>query len=122
MNMIVENGKNLVRDLLCGATAGVSVDKAGLGTVSTSVSESDTGLNGNSNFGVADSVNDISYTTSKEMVVFDYNLGTTESTAVTFKEFGLNQGSAILFNRQTFYDLTHESTEEWQISIAVKVV
>lgn len=119
--MIVKNGKNLMRDLMCGATAGVYVDKGGLGTVGTTATEADTGLNNNSDFGAADAVKDVTYTTADKQVVFDFNLPSTDATAITFREFGLNQGSAILFNRQTFYDMIHNNTEEWQFSTAISI-
>ena len=119
--VLIKLGKNLIRDLICGATTGVYVNKAGLGTVSTSPSESDTGLNNNTNYGVTDTVRDITYSTADKQVVFDYNLPSNLATAITFKEFGLNKGTAILFNRQTFYDMIHNNTEEWQISLAISI-
>lgn len=116
--MLVKEGKNLMRDLICGATTSVYVNKAGLGTVSTTETEADTGLNAG-DYGVADTIKDVTYTTADKQVVFDYNLPSTDGTAVTFKEFGLNQGTAILFNRQVFYDMVHNATEEWQFSTAI---
>ena len=120
--MITKVGKNLVRDLICGATTNVYINQAGLGTAGTDPTESDTGLNNNSNFGVSDTIKSVTFSTADKQVVFDYNLASTEGTGVTFREFGLSSSDAnILFNRQTFYDLTHNNTEEWQISIAISI-
>ena len=119
--MITKVGKNFIRDLLCGTVSGSNLDKGGLGTIQTSPTEDDTGLNSNSNYGVSDTINNITYSTSDKQVVFDYTLLSTESTGVTFRECGLNSATAKLFNRQTFYGLTHDSTEEWQMSVAVSI-
>jgi hypothetical protein len=119
--MITKAGKNFIRDVLCGASTGVYVNKCGLGTVSTDASESDTGLNGNTNFGIADTINDVTYSTVDKQIVFDYNLKSTEGTGVTFTEIGLNVGTSSLFNRQTFYDFLHNDTEEWQLNIAISI-
>jgi hypothetical protein len=118
--VIVKGGKNWVRSLMVGGTTG-TINYAGLGTVDTSPSESDTGLNNNTNFGVSDTIRSVTNSVSDKQIVFDYNLPSTAGTGVTFKEFGLNIGTTTLFNRQTFYGMTHNNTEEWQISIAVSI-
>jgi len=116
--MIVLDGKNAIRDEIAEV-----VNKGGLGTVgtTTSVSESNTGLNNDVNFGLPDTINNVTYSTSDKQIIFDYTLPSTSSTGVTFREFGLNINESKLFNRQTFYDFTHNSTEEWQISVAVSI-
>jgi len=119
--MLTKVGKNLIRDLLCGATTGVYINKGGLGTVDTAPSESDTGLNGNSNYGVSDTIKTVTYTTADKQVTFDYNLPSTDGTAITFKEFGLNSDENILFNRQIFHDFTHNDTEEWQFTMVISI-
>jgi len=119
--VIVVDGKNIIRDLLSGASTNY-VDQAGLGTVDTAPSETDTGLNANTNLGVSGTIKKVSYTLSDKQVNFVYSLLSTEGTATTYKEIGLSSsGANQLFNRQIFYDLTHENTDELQFSMAVSI-
>ena len=117
---IVINGKNLVRDLIAsGGTTPVS--QAGMGTVITAPTEADTGLNSNSNLGIADTIS-TSVEKSDKQCTFSYTLPSTEGTGITFREFGLSAaGTAVLFNRQVFYDLAHTSNDEITITQIISI-
>lgn len=118
--MLVKDGKNLIRDLISGGTAGVYFDKGGLGTVSTSPSESDTGLNNNANMGTL--IKSLTKTITDKQIIFDYSINSTEGTGITFTEFGFSSsGATKLLNRQTFWDLAKGTIEEWQFSGAVSI-
>jgi hypothetical protein len=121
--VIVTDGKNLVRDLICaGGTC--YVNQAGLGTVSSTPLESQTGLNNNTNLGTpAATIKSVSVDKSDKQAIFSYTLLSTEGTGNTFREFGLNSsGTAKLFNRQVFYDLYHGTIDEINITQAISIV
>lgn len=118
---IVTEGKNLVRDLICGDTDD-NVNQGGLGTDATAPSVSDTGLNSNTNYGTSGTIKTLTYSTSDKQIIFDYNLPSTDGNGNTFKEFGISSSTANkLFNRQTFADLAKTSSIEFQISVAVSI-
>ena len=123
LNHYTVDGKNIIRDLI---TAGgtVYVNQAGLGTVSSTPLESQTGLNNNANLGTpAVTVKAVSVDKSDKQAIFTYTLLSTEGTGNTFREFGLSaSGTAKLFNRQVFYDLYHGTADEISITQAVSIV
>ena len=115
--VLVKDGKNVIVSLLS-----TNIDQAGLGTVSAAnPNESDTGLNSNTNLGTpAATIKGVSAETSDKQVAFSYTLLSTEGTATTYREFGLNDGTN-LFNRQVFYDLYHGDTDEINITQIISI-
>ena len=118
--MITTVGINLMRDLLCGEST-ASITNAGLGTNDTPPAEENTGLNANVNLGTVDTDLAITYATTDRQVLFEYTLPSTAANGNTYTEFGLNNG-AILFNRQTFYDLVKDASKEINISLVIRVI
>lgn len=115
--MIVEDGKSQIIDQIASI-----IDQGGVGTDDTAPSESDTGLNSNTNFGTSGTIKSTTYTKSTKQIVFDYNLLSTEGNGNTFKEFGLSSSTnSKLFNRQTFTDLNKTDSIEIQISCAISI-
>lgn len=120
--VIVTGGKNLIRDAMAGTIA-YYVNQAGLGTVSSTPLESQTGLNNNTNLGTpAATIKNVSVDKSDKQAIFSYTLLSTEGTGNTFREFGLSaSGTAKLFNRQVFYDLYHGTADEINITQAISI-
>jgi hypothetical protein len=119
--VITTDGKNVIRDLICSGGT-VYVNQAGMGTANATPLESNTGLNTNTNLGLAASIKSVSADKADKQVIFSYTLLSTEGTGTTFREFGLSAaGTAKLFNRQVFYDLYHGTADEISISQAISI-
>jgi hypothetical protein len=119
--MIVNDGLNIIRDLIVGT--GTTINYGGLGTVGTTnpVAVTDTGLNNDVNFGNTDTIQSVTLEAYDKQAIVTYILPATSSTTTTFREIGLNRGTAKLFNRQTFYDFPHTSSEEWHMVTAINI-
>lgn len=117
--MIVNNGLNLVRDLICGASS-TYVDNAGFGTGTDAPTEYDTGLNTNTNLGTAGTTADVTAFTSDKQIKFEHILTAASGNGSTFTEFGLNNGT-ILFNRVKMVGFEKTADEEWDTICLIRV-
>lgn len=105
--MFLNTGKNKLISYL-NTNAGYGV----LGTSTTAVTLADTSL-GSAVIASSDTFSD---TVTDKQIIFDYTLSSTELGGSTFSEFGVYENDNTLLSRHVFASLTHDSTEEWQIS------
>lgn len=106
--MVFSNaGKNRIRDLL---NTDLSHGELGSGTTAANATNTDL-VSATAGTSLA-----LSTQTADKQIIADYSLPSTAAQGSTLTEFGIFNGSDLLFARFTFSSLTHSSTDEWQFS------
>ena len=105
--VFTNNGKNRIRDLFDGD---LSYGRLGSGTTAATVSDS--------SLQTSTANSQISVTTSSadKQVISDYSLPSSLLQGSTVSEYGVFGTTGVLFSRFVFSNLTHSSTDQWQIS------
>lgn len=113
--MITNDGLNLIKRRLV-SNVDNPISSAGLGTSNTAPSLTDTGLNGNTNLGIASSIQNITISNSNnQTTIFDYILSASSLNGSTIYEFGVDNGT-YLFDRVVFAAMTKSSLLTWQFT------
>jgi len=100
--LIINSYLNTIRDWVASGSGTLAIASGGMGTNQTTVSPTDTGLNGNANRGTAGMFVALVKTTADRAIQAEYyKINDTTATGSYFGEFGLNTGTTLV-NRQIF--------------------
>ena len=101
--MLLSVGLNAIR-----TAHAALIDKGWVGTSSTAVAESQTGLQA----GVSATKIAATKTTADKTLVVEYTLPTTTGTGSTYREFAVIQDGTVEFNRVVFTGIAHTANDD----------